>query len=247
MFTFFQKKIFLADYLHGLVDIHNHILPGIDDGAKTVQDSLYLINEFKKVGITNFICTPHIMHNYYPNTPATIQNSFNKLRIELENQNMKDISIQFSAEHMIDDNFETILRNGEVVPLKNDYLLVEMSYLQPSINFEQAIEEVAKRKYFPILAHPERYAYFHQKSKVYQSLKNQGVLLQLNLLSLTANAYGNGVHKCAQKLLEDGLIHFVASDVHNIQQLRMIKEAKISSATLKKILPVIENTIRTFY
>ena len=153
----------MADYLHGLVDIHNHILPDIDDGAKNVEESINLIKGFSEIGMTSFICTPHIMHNYYPNTPETIKSSYQELQLELSNRNMDDISIDFSAEHMIDDNFETILENGKVMPLKNDYLLIEMSYLQPSYNFHIALKKITQHNLFPIFAHPERYMYFHQK------------------------------------------------------------------------------------
>ncbi|MGW9686027.1 tyrosine-protein phosphatase [Flagellimonas sp. 2504JD1-5] len=247
MFSFFHKKIFLVDYLHGLVDMHNHILPGVDDGAETVEESLELIRNFKNMGITNFVFTPHIMHNYYPNTPETIQKSYDTLNNALENNNMAGITTDFSAEHMIDDNFETILENSEVMPLKKDYMLVEMSYLQPSINFDKAIIEISKQQYYPILAHPERYVYFHNRNHIYQTLKSQGMLFQLNLLSLTSEVYGVGVQKQTQKLLEEGMIDYIASDIHNIHQIKMLKEIKISNAILNRLLPIIENTIRTFY
>ncbi len=247
MFSFFHKKIFLVDYLHGLVDMHNHILPGIDDGAKTVNDSINLIKGFSEIGITNFICTPHIMNNYYPNTPKTIKNSYEIVTKELEKLELDSIKIESAAEHMIDDNFENILKNNDIMPLKEDYLLVEMSYLQPSFNFDIATRKIAKQLYFPILAHPERYVYFHKKYETYARLKAQGVLFQMNLLSLDAESYGTEVLKIGQKLLEYGQIDFVSSDIHNKHQLNLLREIKITNKTLKLILPVIENTINTFY
>ena len=129
MFSFFQKQEFLVDYLHGLVDIHNHILPGIDDGAKTVDDSADLIRGFSAFGVTNFICTPHIMHNHYDNTPKTIKRAFDELSGVLDKKSMTDIKLDCSAEHMIDDNFEVILEKKQVMPLKEQYLLVEMSVI----------------------------------------------------------------------------------------------------------------------
>ncbi len=237
----------MADYLHGLVDIHNHILPGIDDGAKTVEESIGLINGFRNLGITNFICTPHIMHNYYQNTPETIKSSYLKLQVELKRRNLDNVHVDFAAEHMIDENFETILEDKNVVPIQSRYLLVEMSYLQPSINFDAAITKVFSHNYFPILAHPERYAYFHQRKQVYSSLKAQGVLFQVNLLSFASEVYGKEVQKCAQNLLGNGLVDFIASDVHNIRQLSLIKDVKISNSMLQRILPIIEKTIHTFY
>ncbi|WP_228237511.1 tyrosine-protein phosphatase [Allomuricauda sp. M10] len=247
MLTFFQKKVYLADYMHGLVDIHNHILPGIDDGAKKVEDSMAMIAGFSELGVKSFICTPHIMHNHYENTPATIKKAHTLLVNELEKRGMSVTTLEAAAEHMIDDNFENILLEEQVMPLHKEYLLVEMSFLQPSFNFEMAIEEVAKQHYFPILAHPERYMYYHQKYSKYPYMKSNGILFQLNLLSLAPESYGSNITKMAEKLLMDGLIDFVGTDVHNIRQLALLKEVKLSNKVLNKLLPVMERTIDTFF
>lgn len=247
MFSFFQRKNYLVDHLHGFVDIHNHILPGIDDGAKTVEKSMDLIHGFSELGITHFICTPHIMHNYYDNTPETIKKAYTRLRSALESNGGPEIKIDYAAEHMIDDNFEHILETGNVLPMGKEYLLVEMSYLQPSYNFDFAIESIAGKAYFPILAHPERYMYYHGKQRKYESLKSNGVLFQLNLLSLSTKSYGPAVYKTAEKLLNEGMIDFIGSDVHNSKQLALLKELKISKKSLELLFPIIENTIQTFY
>lgn len=247
MFHIFQKKEFLVDHLHGLVDIHNHILPGIDDGAKTVEDSISLIKGFSEIGITSFLCTPHIMHNVYDNNPKTIKASYDTLSKELSSRSILDINLSYAAEHMIDDNFEHILEEEEVMPLGKDHLLVEMSYLQPSFNFDIAVEKVKKKGIFPILAHPERYMYFHGKYGKYPSLKADGVLFQLNLLSLDAASYGESVQKIAERLLKDDLIDYVGTDIHSERQLGLLKEVKVSKKTLEQLLPIIERTIQTFY
>lgn len=246
MFHIFSKKKFLVDYLENFVDIHNHILPGIDDGAKTVKDSMAIINGFSEFGVSRFVATPHIMHNFYDNTPETIDKSLNILKNELLKNELKSVSIEASAEHMIDDNFEAILENDKVKSLRKDYLLVEMSYLQPSINFDGAIQKIAAKRYFPILAHPERYVYLHKNASQYGSYKKQGILFQLNLLSLN-EFYGKDVQKMAVKLLNEGLIDYVASDIHNMNQLKHLKELIISNKLLKSVLPLIEKTIYNFY
>ena len=245
MFHFFEQKRFLVDYLHGFVDMHNHVLPGIDDGAKTVDESIALIKGFESFGMNSMICTPHIMHHYYDNTPETISTAHEQLANALIDKDM-DFRVDFSAEHMIDENFETILEAGEVMPLKKEYLLVEMSYLQPSFNFDMAIEMVAERGYFPILAHPERYAYYQDNLQVYKDFKSRGVLFQLNLLSL-GEFYGKKVKSTAENLLKNGLIEYVGTDVHNMRQLSALKEMKVDKKNLKLLLPIIENTILTFY
>jgi tyrosine-protein phosphatase YwqE len=245
MFHFFSRKTFLIDCLEGFIDIHNHILPGIDDGAKTVEESVELINAFAQFGVKNFIATPHIMHNFYPNTPETINNSLVLLKNGLLKNSMRDISIQASAEHMIDDKFESILENGNVMPLGNNYLLIEMSYLQVSINFDEAIQKIARHIYFPILAHPERYLYLHGNLKKHNEYKNQGLHYQLNLLSLS-KYYGKEVQQMAFRLLKEGMINFIGSDVHNMNQLKLLKNLTVSKKTLKHLLPIINNTTETF-
>lgn len=246
MFQFFVKKYFLIDYLKDFVDIHNHILPGIDDGARTVEDSIDLIRAFGEVGINKFIATPHIMHNYYDNDKTSIHASLESLRSELLEQHMVDISIEAAAEHMIDNNFESLLESKGVMPMRKEYLLVEMSYLQPSINFDEAIIQTVQQGYFPILAHPERYIYLQSRMNKYRKYKEQGILFQLNLLSL-GEYYSPETTACAKKLLEADLIDFVGSDVHNLRQFNAIKELSINKRLLKKIQPLIYNTIETFF
>jgi protein-tyrosine phosphatase len=246
MFEIFSKKKFLIDYLENFVDIHNHILPGIDDGAKTVGESIELIKSFSEFGVQNFVATPHIMDNYYPNTSETIHASLEQLKKGLFDNELKHVSFDVAAEHMIDANFESLLDRSEMMPLRKNYLLVEMSYLQPSINFEEAIEKIASKRYFPILAHPERYNFLHMKSSKYKKYKKQGILFQMNLLSLS-EFYGRDVQKKALHLLDEGLLDFIASDVHNMNQLQSLKDIKVTNTQLKALLPIIDRTIQTFY
>jgi len=246
MFQFFGKKRYLIDYLENFVDIHNHILPGIDDGAKTPEESIQLIKGFREFGVQNFIATPHIMHNYYPNDASSINGSLIQLNNALIENDLKNVSIEASAEHMIDDNFESILANEQVMPMRKEFMLIEMSYLQPPINFDHAIIEMVSRRYYPILAHPERYNFMHHQMNKYTRYKEQGILFQLNLLSL-GNFYGKEIPRTTYKLLDEGLIDFVASDVHNMEQLQSMKELTISQKALKQLLPLINNTIDTFY
>jgi len=245
MVSFFNRKKYLVDLLEGFIDIHNHILPGIDDGAQTVSDSIGLLKGFSEFGIRNFIATPHIMHNYHDNTPETIKASLQVLKKELDSNDLTDITIEASAEHMIDDNFETILENKEVMPLCHEHLLVEMSYLQRPINFDESIIAVTRNRFFPILAHPERYNFLHGRTRKYGEFKQQGILFQVNMLSL-GEFYNKEVQRMAFKLLEDGMIDFIGSDVHNLNQLNSLKKLTINKKTKELLLPIIENTIARF-
>jgi len=246
MISFFKKKNYLVDLLKDSVDIHNHILPGIDDGAKTVEDSIELIKGFGEFGLSNFIATPHIMHNYHDNTPETITNSLLLLKEELTKNNLDHVYIEAAAEHMIDDNFEAILLQDQVMPLRKEYLLVEMSYLQPPINFDEAATAISYKQYFQILAHPERYNFLHVRPDKYLEYKRRGILFQLNALSLS-NFYGKEVQKMAFKLLEEDLIEFIGSDVHNMIQLRALKDLTISNKVKDLIEPIVARTFEQLY
>ncbi|MEM8937753.1 MAG: CpsB/CapC family capsule biosynthesis tyrosine phosphatase [Bacteroidota bacterium] len=245
MFSFFEKKIFLVDHLHGLVDIHNHILPGIDDGATSADESIQLIKGFKEFGIKNFVFTPHIMHHYYPNTPKTIKDAYETLKKELFINPIEDIQIDYAAEYMIDDNFDNLVDKNSVLTLRKEFLLVEMSYLQPPINFDEAIEKVKTKGMFPVLAHPERYGYLHKKEKKYFELKQNNIHFQLNLLSLS-DYYGKEIKSKAFKLLENNFYNYVGSDVHNLRHLDKLKEIKIEKKRLDKVLDLVNNTIIDF-
>jgi len=244
MFNFFTKKEYLVDHLDGFIDIHNHILPGIDDGAKNVAESIKLIEGFREFGVNKFICTPHIMHNYYNNTPKTIKKSFKILKKELKTKNIDTIDISYAAEHMIDENFEQLLKDKEVLLLNSNHILIEMSYLQPSINFNQSVAKIIKKGVFPVFAHPERYQYLNNELKNYEKLKSQGLKFQLNLLSL-GGYYGTDVKKAALQLLENNLYDFLGSDVHNMTHIEALKTIKLKSSYKTKLLYLIHNN-RTF-
>ncbi|MEH6746451.1 MAG: CpsB/CapC family capsule biosynthesis tyrosine phosphatase [Maribacter arcticus] len=245
MFSFFTKKHFLIDHLEGFIDIHNHILPGIDDGAKTVDESIELIKGFGEFGVTDFICTPHIMENYYPNNPTTINNSLSLLKNGLKMNNLDHVHIDVAAEHMIDSGFDKLLEHHKFMPLSKSYLLIEMSYLQASINFNQSITLIKENGFHPILAHPERYSYLSSKKNIYDIYKSEGVFFQLNILSL-GDFYGKTVQKTAYKLLDDMKFDFLASDVHNLHQFNELKKITLNNNQLSKITHLIANTNNFF-
>lgn len=246
MLSIFSKKTFLVDALEGFIDIHNHILPGIDDGAKTVEESIQLLKGFAEYGIHDFIATPHIMHNYFENNPTTINNAMSNLSTRISETKDLNVAINASAEHMIDSNFESLLKDDLIMPYTNNHLLIEMSYLQPPINFESSVKAVTNDKWlFPVLAHPERYGFLHSRPKKYGVFKKQNLLFQMNLLSL-GGYYGKEVHKMALKLLEENMIDFLGSDVHNIHQLKEIQNITLTKKHIKQIKPIVEKTIDTF-
>ncbi len=245
MLSIFKKKIFLQDLLEGSIDIHNHILPGIDDGATEVKDSLKLIDKFGEMGVKHFIATPHIMNDYYPNTPATISAALQKVTAALSEAGKTDISVTAAAEYMMDHSFLDILENDEILCLYQDYVLVEMSYFQAPINLNEILFKLQTRKFRPVLAHPERYAYYHSKDlKKYKELKERGCYFQLNILSLIGH-YGSNIQAAAFALLDQSMIDFVGSDAHQLRHLEKLAEAKISQKRFDQLKPIFEKTKET--
>ena len=246
MFQFFNKKIYIKDHLEGFIDIHCHILPGIDDGASNIEESIELIKKYSILGIDHFIATPHIMEDYYPNDDISIANAFEKLQDALNTARLSHVIINPSAEYMIDANFESLLEQKNIHPLKEKYVLIEMSYLQPPINLESVIHRVRNQGFFPVLAHPERYTYYTNKKAAYKWLKQLGCFFQMNLLSLS-EYYGRTVQKAANYLLEENLIDFVATDTHKMSQLERISELSVNQKIFSNIKTAIQTTNDTFY
>ena len=235
MFSIFQKKIFLVDLIEGISDFHNHILPGIDDGSGSVNESINMVEAFREIGVKQVIASPHVIGEYYPNTPETIRAAYEKLTNELDSGFVKS----YSAEYMLDQHFLSILSNKEVIPIIGNHVLVEMSYFQPPINMNELLFKLQSNSYIPILAHPERYGYLQTKDlEKYKELKTRGCKFQLNMLSLVGH-YGAGIQKIAESLLENKMIDFISSDAHKIEHIEKIKTIKLSTKVAKNLEPVI--------
>lgn len=217
---FFKKSApILSDLLPGdYVDIHSHLLPGIDDGAKDSEDTKNLINDLKKIGFSKFITTPHIITGIWDNT-------FNSITSKLEETKLllNETELKAAAEYMIDSFFFERIKQGEkLLSLKENYVLIEMSYLNAPIQLYDIIFEIQVQGYKPVLAHPERYLFYGNNFDEFYKLKKSGCLFQLNLLS-TTGYYGTGVTKIAQRLLNENLYDFVGSDVHHQKHVKSLK------------------------
>lgn len=213
VFLFSRKKKLLKDFIsNGYIDIHSHLLPNIDDGSKSITETIDLIKSLENLGFKSAIATPHIYKAVWDNSRSGIENKYqNTLPNVTQNCNL---SLQVAAEYMLDENFEKLLSAGNLLTLKNEYVLVEMSYLSPPIMLFDLLFELQLEGYKPVLAHPERYNFYHNHFEYYNKLKTAGCLFQMNLLSSTGY-YGKHVAECADRLLKENLIDFVGSDVHH--------------------------------
>lgn len=246
MFSIFKNRILLKDQLRGFTDIHNHILPGIDDGAANVEESIVLIKEFGKLGVTEFIATPHIMNDYYPNTPESIAKALHELQEALAKGGLDNVKIRFAAEYMLDHSFMELMAKEKLLTLKKNLVLVEMSYFQPPINLKEILFNLQTKGYKPILAHPERYAFLHSKNlDQYIDLKNRGCYFQLNILSLIGH-YGKNMQETAFKLLDANMIDYIGTDTHQKRHLEKLATIKLPEKKITQLLPVFTRTIEEF-
>jgi len=203
------------DWLVG--DMHNHILPGIDDGSPSVEQSIHLIKGLKALGIHQAIATPHVMQGVHKNTPETISSAHAQLSKALKEQEI-DFKLGYSAEYMIDEELETWISTDQICPLPNKYMLIEMSYLSESKSLFKTIQDIQNKGLKPILAHPERYNYYHHNFQMYKDIKNAGCLLQLNMLSIS-RYYGDPVKNTALMMIKAGMYDFVGTDLHHDKHL----------------------------
>ncbi|WP_272152018.1 tyrosine-protein phosphatase [Tenacibaculum aiptasiae] len=230
---FFKKKEIPLNELFpdGFIDIHSHLLPGIDDGAKDLENSISLITKMYSYGIKNFITTPHVLGDVYPNSSKTIKDKLEIVRSELKKQGFDDIKINGAAEYMMDEQFVERLKADDILTLKDNYILVEMSYFNAPYNLYDVLFEIQLKGYKPVLAHPERYNFYHNDFQNFYKLKKAGCVFQLNLLSLTEQ-YGKGVQKTAQKLLKENMYDFVGTDTHHHNHLKLLN--KIGTVKIRK-------------
>ncbi|WP_103068518.1 tyrosine-protein phosphatase [Aquimarina sediminis] len=215
---------------NGYIDIHSHLLAGIDDGVKTIYQSAYILEQFENLGIKKIITTPHIMQDVWPNTSKTITNKLKELKEILPPLGISHIEVQASAEYMMDDLLFNRLKNNDILPLHQNYILVEMSTFSPPLNLTEILFEIKLAGYTPILAHPERYSFYRNDLKKFDKLKDSGFLFQLNLLSLSGY-YGEDIKSFAKKLVDLDYIDFTGTDIHNYHQLGVLEkgfESKIA-------------------
>jgi tyrosine-protein phosphatase YwqE len=220
MFKLFSKnKTTAAPVLLAITtDIHSHILPGLDDGSPNIETSLDLVKGLVSLGYKKLVATPHIIGDMYRNTPEKITMALSLLQLACR-ENGIEAEISAAAEYMLDDYFLTLLRSGEpLLTVYNNFLLTEFSYASPTGNLHEIAFEIVTNGYQPILAHPERYFYYHHNYEEYEMLKEYGFLLQVNLLSLTGY-YGAPVAKAAKYLFDKGMVNFVGTDMHHDRHL----------------------------
>lgn len=235
MFSFFKQKKTLQELIpDNFTDIHSHLLPGIDDGAKSLESTFSLVKNLKELGFAQFTGTPHVIKHVWENTRTTIEGA-EKVVLEGYKNSNKEINLSVAAEYMMEDSFVKLFQSEPLLTLKDNYVLVEMSYLNAPIQLYDILFELQVAGYKPVLAHPERYVFYHHNFDEYRKLKKAGCFFQMNLLS-SVGYYGKHEAETAQKLLENGMIDFVGSDVHHQRHIDSFQKKLV----IKNPLPLIE-------
>jgi tyrosine-protein phosphatase YwqE len=236
MFSLFRKNHFIDLIPAGFCDIHNHVIPAIDDGSKSVENSLELITKMRDIGIEHIIATPHIMENVWENASENIQHQCAVLNKYLATKNTTPV--KYAAEYMLDEHFKKLLDANDILPIYKNYILVELSYFNAPLDLFEVLFSIQVAGYKPILAHPERYNYYHQNFEFYQKLKDAGCLFQLNVLSLSKH-YGENVQKTAYSLLKNDAYDCIGTDVHNTHHIQKIKELTLSKKHVELVKTVL--------
>ena len=224
----FSKKQELLDPVDlGILnsDIHSHLIPGIDDGSPSMEVTIELLKKFISLGYKKVITTPHVMSDYYLNTPEIINQGLDNIRKSIE-ENQLEIKIEAAAEYNLEPSFEDLINDKNILTFgKDNFLLFELSFFSEPQNLNEVIWSMREAGYNPVLAHVERYAYWHNDYDKVEEMVNRGVKLQMNIGSLTGS-YGPEIKLFAEKLVDDEVVEFVGSDCHHIQHLEMLDYAK---------------------
>ncbi len=236
MFSFFKGKTNKAYFPFDKLgtDMHSHLVPGVDDGSPDADTSIRLIRGMMDLGYSKIITTPHVMEELFKNTPETIYTGFRSLEKEMEREKLS-VFVKPAAEYLVDGNLEDIMeRKGLLLTLTGNLVLVEISFASPPFNLKDVIFELQINGYQPVLAHPERYSFWHHQPRQYEDLKAMGCLLQCNLLSFSGY-YGAEVQHAAELLSKRGLIDLLGTDLHHERHLTHLRSLEYSAALARVV------------
>lgn len=242
MFNWFTKKKAPASP-RLTTDIHSHLLPGIDDGVRTLADAEAVILEFQRLGYTRLITSPHVISDAYRNTREGILAKLDELREHLVQRGI-GMRVDAIAEYYLDEAFMRMVQADEpLLTCGNRYLLFETNFLTEPFNLKEFIFLASTCGYKPVLAHPERYLYLQNNMEKLQDFLDRGILFQLNISSITGY-YSREVQVTAQKLIDRGWVHFLGSDCHHLQHVRLLGDAQRMKYFQKAMaLPLLNHTL----
>ena len=207
-------------------DVHSHFIPGIDDGWQSLEQSMELLRAMRELGYRKVITTPHSMADGYKNTPEIILGGLEKLRREVREQGL-DLELDAAAEYYLDHELDRLVKEKNVLTFGDSMLLFELPFLSEPVMLLSMVFEMQTAGYKPVLAHPERYAFWHEGSDMPDKLKERGVLFQLNTIALGGH-YGPQVRKAAERYIDQGWYELIGSDCHRMDHIMAIKDTLTS-------------------
>jgi tyrosine-protein phosphatase YwqE len=213
----------LANLENVMVDMHSHLLPGIDDGVESYDEAIEVIKEMVFAGYRKIITTPHIMSDGYPNTSKDILSKFKTLKKNVDGLEI-DVDLGVAAEYYVDAHFEELLDKDDILTIDEDKILIEFSYLNKPLNYKKILIKLFEKGYRPILAHPERYVFLQNNKNGFNELKEMGVEFQLNMFSLVG-AYDRASQHHGRRLIQKGMIDYIGTDIHRSHQLKLFKRS----------------------
>lgn len=232
-----------ADACFWRVDMHSHLLPGVDDGVSSPEQSLQCLKQLAEWGIQKVITTPHISRDWHPNESATLRAGQSVLQT-LADENQLNLRIEVAAEYLLDEFFPALLAADDLLTFGQErYLLFELGWAAAPRQLDELVFRIRARGYTPVLAHPERYGYYHEDLSVLTHLHENGCLFQLNWSALTGR-YGSRTQAQARLLLKKGWIDFIGSDLHRPADLTTLA-ALFSSPAYEQLreLPLLNHTL----
>lgn len=244
MFSIFKSKPVLKDLIpDDFVDIHSHVLFGLDDGATSIRDTEFLLKSMRDLGFKKVITTPHTTPLIWDNTRQGIETKYKEVQ-EFLPELSNTVSLQTASEYLMDDSFSQRLDQEDLLTIKDNFILVEMSYINPPINLYEILFKLISKGYQPVLAHPERYNFYKNDFQSYIKLKKAGCLFQLNLLSVTGY-YGERISQVSDELLKKGMYDFVGSDIHHKRHVEAFS-LKLKVKNINQIKDLFKNNINVF-
>lgn len=237
-----------------MIDMHNHILYGIDDGCKTIEESIETIKNMKKIGFNNIVLTPHYIEDssFKANNNLKLQ-KLEILKEELLKNNI-DVNLFLGNEIFINESINELIINKEIRSINNTrYILIELPFNNQILNLDDYLYELKLKGYKIIIAHPERYTYFKDNYEEARKLYDSGVLFQVNYGSIIGQ-YGSSSLKLVKKLLKDDMVDFISTDIHKPSSslfdkfddikhkiIKIIGEDKFKDISYNNILKVIND------
>lgn len=214
-------------------DMHSHLIPGIDDGSPNLETTIVMLKKFIELGYEKVITTPHIKAGMFDNTAEIILNGAREVKKAIQ-ENKLQIEFEAAAEYYFDYSLLEKIENDDLLTFSDKCVLIEYSFSQSPMGENEMFFALQMKQYKPILAHFERYQYYHGSIEKARELRSKGVKIQVNLLSLFGH-YGLNVQKQAALLIKEKQVDFLGTDCHRLEHLELLEKNRDNKLLLQTL------------